>query len=166
LTVSQVLDDTRALSMITNGSFQLDVADTGANIAAALSALSQVSQISSISITDGGSSSVFLDSQTASQDAGIISKITNASGVISIRYSVADYLANQASLDSRREGIVIYDSAANVSAYFNVLNEDTHVSQIILSDAQPTLTLTAMQAIGDTSTLEKITNSSYAVAVL
>ena len=79
--------------------------------------------------------------------------------------TVAAYLANQAALDATGN-IAIADTAADVSASFNTLNADAHVTAITLTDTgTPTLSLTVAQALNDTHALGVITNSSYAVAV-
>ncbi len=53
LSVAQALDDTHALSAITNSSYQIAVTDTGANVAANFDALNADTYISTIVASDG-----------------------------------------------------------------------------------------------------------------
>ena len=67
--------------------------------------------------------------------------------------TVAYYLANKAALDAAGN-IAIADTAANISANFDALNADTHVTSIAPSGSgTPTLTLTSTQALNDTRAL-------------
>ena len=62
------------------------------------------------------------------------------------------------------------DTAADVSTYLDALDQDESLKTITLTDAgTPTLTLTAAQALNDTSALGKISEGNegnYAVAIL
>ncbi|MGO9740455.1 MAG: putative Ig domain-containing protein [Roseiarcus sp.] len=80
--------------------------------------------------------------------------------------SVATFLANPLSLDALPNGLDISDTAADVTAAFDALNGDAHVSSITLTDSGlPVLHLTTAQASNDTLALGEIANSAYEVNV-
>jgi hypothetical protein len=77
--------------------------------------------------------------------------------------TVADYLANQSTLDAAGD-IAISDTAANVASAIGTLNADKNVTAITLTDTA-NLTLTAAQALDDTRALGVITNSGFGVTI-
>ncbi len=79
-------------------------------------------------------------------------------------YSVADFLANRGSLDGQSGGFAISDTAANISANFDTLSTDAHITSIILTDGE-TLRLTIDEALNDGTALSKITNPKYLIDV-
>ena len=81
--------------------------------------------------------------------------------------TVAQYLANPSAADGAPHGFDLTDTAAKVSTIFDTLNADSHLDAITLTDTgTPSLTLTALQALDDTTALGKISNASYAIAIL
>ena len=118
-------------------------------------AVTAVNVPSGVTITDG-----------AGNAANMAAALTTFTGLsVNAPVTVAGYLANQAALDATGN-IAIADTAADVSASFNTLNGDAHVTAIALTDTgTPTLSLTVAQALNDAHALGVITNSSYAVAV-
>lgn len=68
--------------------------------------------------------------------------------------TVAQFVANQSTLDQKPSGFNIVDKAQNVSSAFDALNVDGHLSSIQLTDAgTPILTLTVARALDDTAAL-------------
>jgi hypothetical protein len=81
--------------------------------------------------------------------------------------TVVQYLANPSAADSAPEGFNITDTTAKVSSIFDILNADPHLDTITLTDTgAPSLTLTALQALDDTTALGKISNAGYGIAIL
>ena len=81
--------------------------------------------------------------------------------------TVVQYLANPSAADSAPDGFDITDTAAKVSTIFDALNADAQLDKITLTDTgTPSLTLTASQALDDTTALGKINNASYLIAIL
>jgi hypothetical protein len=79
-------------------------------------------------------------------------------------YNVADFLANQTSIDQNGD-IRVSDTAANIAANLDALNADRNVDEIILTDGgTPALTLTPEQATNDWQAIGKI-EGSYSLAV-
>ena len=77
--------------------------------------------------------------------------------------TVAAYLANQAALDAAG-AVTINDTAAAISAAFDTINADTHVSAINLLGAT-TLSLDVAQALHDTHALSAIAPSTYGILI-
>jgi hypothetical protein len=80
-------------------------------------------------------------------------------------YSVADFLANQSDLDGQSGGFAVSDTAANISANFDILNADSHITSIILTDGG-TMTLSIADALNDGTALSKIINPNYSISVV
>jgi hypothetical protein len=97
--------------------------------------------------------------------ATVEQKVINLSGTGG-NVDVDDYIANKAALDAT-SGFGVADSAANVGSVFNTLNVDAVVHSITLTDpGVPILPLTLAEALGDATAFGKITNSTYAIAVV
>ena len=80
--------------------------------------------------------------------------------------TVAEYLAQKATLDQGAFGFDILDYAANVAASLDALNGDTHLVSIGLKDSgTPVLTLSVKQALADTAALGKIAKP-YTITIL
>ena len=108
------------------------IADTAAAISASFDALNADANVSSITLTDGGT--LELTAAEALGDTHALSAITNAS------YAIA-----------------VVDSAANISANFDALNEDPNIASIALAaGGSQTLTLSLAQATNDTRALGEI----------
>ena len=82
--------------------------------------------ITSITLTDGGTATLYLTLSQTELDTTALSEITNASYLLVVNgaYSVADFLANQSDLDGQSGGFAVSDTAANISANFDILNAD------------------------------------------
>ena len=159
LTAAQALGDTTALGLITNASYAIAVTDTVANVLADATALAADPQVSSIAIVDNAANVL-----AAADELATNPQVTS----VTVVDTAADVLADAGALASLPipTTIDVVDSAADVSANFDALNSDFSVRQITLTDANPVLTLTAAQAATDFSAIFKITNPSYAIAVV
>jgi hypothetical protein len=143
LTVAQAIADQSTLNKIANPYFFLTISDTAANVAANLDALSQVRGLASIALTDTGPATFTLTADEAGANAAVLNDIAGTN-----------------------HQIAVTDSAASVSSNFDALSSLSQLTSITLTDAgTPSLDLTAAQAIGDSSTLSKITNPGYAITV-
>ncbi len=79
--------------------------------------------------------------------------------------SIAQFVANQATLDQSPLGFIIADSAANIANNLDALSADPHLVSIQLTDpGAPTLTVSLAQAQKDTSAIGKI-SSAYKLVV-
>jgi hypothetical protein len=159
LSAAQALGDTNALGLITNADYTIAVTDTVANFLADEAALAADAAVSSISIVDNAANVLAAQASLAGNPK--LSSVT-----------VVDTAANMLAAASALAGMPIFttldvvDSAANVAANFDALNADFSIARITLSDASPILTLTAAQAATDYSARFKISNPSYAIAVV
>lgn len=80
--------------------------------------------------------------------------------------TVNQFLADQSQIDLPGITITITDTAANISAAFDALNADTHVTSITIGGAGgQVLTLSVAQALGDPRALGLITNANYLIAI-
>ena len=92
--------------------------------------------------------------------------ITGASGE-GQNNSVGDFNSDQTTLDQGYGGFSISDTAANVSGAIDALNADGSVNAITLTDSgAPTLSLSAAQAVNDTTALNEFTNADYSIVIL
>ena len=140
--VTQDISAAFAIDLVTNSALSVVVEDSAANISGNFSALNQNGQFASILLTDGGTPTLTLDAADAASGSNVLDAISNAN------FSVA-----------------VTDSAANVAAVIDELNLLPHLSSISLTDGgTPTLTLTAAQALDDTSALNSIVGN-YQIVV-
>ena len=173
LTVAETIENRAVLSSggigINGAPVPVPVAiiDTAANVAAALGSLNRDPGIVSITLTDPGTPVLNLTAAQAANDTTALGEIVGPYTINIVQgsgpVSIADFLANQASLDAAGE-IDISDTSANIAANFDALNSDWHVETITSTDNAP-LGLTAAQAVGDVNALAEITNAGYTVAV-
>lgn len=179
LSVNQTLNSASTLARITNAEYAIHVVDSVSNVLSAAAALDADNIISGITIVDSVANvtanavSLAADSKietitvqdTASNIAANADALAAISkvGSIEIVDTVANVLAGSASSE---DAIHIADTAANVSANIDALNADAGISSINLTDGgTPALTLTVGQALGDTTALEKISNSRYVIDI-
>ena len=173
LTVAQAMENR---SLLGNGGIGFNgaavpvpvaIVDTAANVAAALGALNRDPGIVSITLTDAGTPILDLTAAQAANDTTALGEIVGPYTINIVQgsgpVSVADFLADQASLDATG-AITISDSSANIAASFDALNADWRVESITSTDNTP-LGLTAAQVTGDANALGEITNSGYTIAV-
>ncbi len=140
LTATQALFDRNALRELTNSNYSIAVVDTAANVVDNFGALNADANVSSITLL--GSTTLALTTSEAIDDQAMLGEVTNSN------YS-----------------ITLVDTAADVSTDIDALNADTRVTSIFLIDqGTPTLTLTAAQALDDTTALGEI-SAPYAVAI-
>ncbi len=67
---------------------------------------------------------------------------------------------------SGSSGIVIQDGGVNVASAMDLFSADLHINAITLTDSgTPILTLTAIEALDDTTALQKITNPPFKVDI-
>ena len=127
VTVAYYLANKAALDAAGN----IAIADTAANVSANIGALNGDADVTSITLTGTGTPTLALTVAQALDDTHALGAITNAS------YAIA-----------------VTDTAANISANFDALNADTHVTSIAPSGSgTQTLTLTLTQALNDTRAL-------------
>jgi RTX calcium-binding nonapeptide repeat (4 copies) len=125
------------------GGYSIDLVDTAANVGAAIDQLNSISAVAAITLTDSGVPALTLSAAQATGETIALSKITNPGFTIGVS-----------------------DTGADISADFDSLNRDAAVTSITLTDATPTVTLTAAQALDDTAARGEITNSGYAITIL
>src|SRR5208283_464849 len=109
------------------------------------------SAVSSLAITAVNVPTGVTIADSAGNAANMAGALTTFTGLsVDPPVTVVQYLASQAALDATGN-IEIADTAANVSASFNTLNADAHVTAITLTGTgTPTLSLTVAQALNDT----------------
>ena len=157
LTIPQALDDTRALTLITNPSYQLNLSGTVADVISNQTALNANQAIASLNVYD-----------TIAHIVSNLPALQSDSQVTSINISdtAANVLVSAASLKTSVASVVVSDTAASVAANLDDLDGDTQVDWITLTDpGTPTLTLTAEQT-ADTTALGEITNAAYNINVV
>ena len=121
VTVAYYLANESALDAAGN----VTIADTAANVAAAINTLNADSNVSAITLL--GSTNLYLNVAETLDDAHALNAITNSS-----------------------YGITVIDTGANVSANFNALNADSHVTLIAPAGGSQTMTLSLTQMLTDT----------------
>ncbi|KJC40735.1 hypothetical protein UP09_21665 [Bradyrhizobium sp. LTSP885] len=180
LSVSQALNDTSTLAEISNAAYTIQIEDTAANVLGEASALGTDAQVAGITIVDtaanviANAAALAANSQVTSivvEDTGadIMANAAALAGNPQIKSiivvdSAVNVLADTGSLQG--DAILVSDTAADVSAELDALNADISINAINLTDSgTPTLTLTVSQALGDSTTLGEIENSSYAVDI-
>jgi hypothetical protein len=130
--VQQLTNDLMAISELQNANLSpvlLAINDTAADVLAGLS--------------------------TLVAETGRIASITASNGPVAV--SVATFLADQTTLDRIVGGYAISDTSSDVLQGLNVLNADTNVTSINLTDGgTPTLTVSIQQALNDTRALSEI----------
>ena len=180
LSVSQAFNDTSILAKISNTSYAIQIEDTAENVLDEAAALGTDAQVTGITIVDtaanvlANASALAANSQVTSivvEDtaANIVANAAAFAGNPQIKSIIvvdtaANVLADAGSLQG--DAVVVSDTAANVSAALDALNADTGINEINLTDiGTPALTLSVTQALGDTTALGEIANSSYAVDI-
>ncbi len=140
-TVADFLAGKAALDWEKGGSF---IADTAASVAANFATLDAAGPIAAIRLTDGGTPALILTADPLARDRTVLRTITNTEYVVSVS-----------------------DTAKNVADNLDYLNAIRRLASISLVDSKtPTLVLTAAKTLGDARALGKITEQSYAIAVI
>jgi PII-like signaling protein len=83
---------------------------------------------------------------------------------LAMSYTVAYWEAHQAQLDSGA-AFNIADTAANIGAALNLLNGDSHIAQIVISD-NASVTVNVSQLTGDATALSKLIDVNGSAAAL
>jgi hypothetical protein len=104
------------------------ISDTAANVASAIDTLNADTHVSAITLL--GSTNLSLDVAQALGDTRALNAITNSS-----------------------YGVTVTDTGANVSANFDALNADSHITSILPTDGTQAMTLTLTQMLNDTNAL-------------
>ena len=132
-TVAQLSSDATAIGKLANASgtpYQLAISDTAANVQADLATLeADVAHIASVTLTSG---TVVVSVSTFTADQGVLNKIGG--------------------------GFYISDSAANISASLNALN-DANINAISISD-NGAVVATVAQLSSDATAIGKLANAS------
>ena len=157
LSVAQALDDTTALSKITNGHYRITIDDTAADVLANLSALTADSSVVSIKVRDTADN-ILADASALAQNTAI--------SVIDVVDTAANVLSDGGALgsDTFISAINVLDTSADVADEFDALNDDPQISSIAISDGTPVLTLLAEQALSDTTALSKLKGALVVVS--
>ena len=98
---------------------------------------------------------------TSASDANTTVTVTNGEPV----YSVSTFLANQATLDQIPGGFDILDSAANITANLDQLNDDSHIDTIAISD-NGNVGASIQQLTTDTTAIGKLQNANLSPVLL
>ncbi|HZZ12463.1 MAG TPA: bluetail domain-containing putative surface protein [Paraburkholderia sp.] len=152
ITAAQAASDTTALNelVISNGEgAHVAVSDTASNISLAFDALNANTHVNKILVDNGpghapASIEVAISVAQLASDTIALAELFQADGVTQAHVRISD-------------------TAANISAAFDTLNDNTQVDRISVSDSNP-LVLTATQVVNDTTALSEIV-SSYTIAV-
>jgi hypothetical protein len=144
LTASQAINDAGIISLVSNRDFSIAVVDSAESVTSNIDALGTDTLVSTIMLTDPGTPTLALSVEGDLAASAVLNKITNTSFAVTIN-----------------------DSAANVGAKFDALNQSLLFSSIYLTDAgTPVLTLSAAQAASDFGVLAAISNSNYSITVV
>ena len=98
---------------------------------------------------------------TSASDANTTVTVTNGEPV----YSVSYFLANQATLDQIPGGFDILDSAANITANLDQLNDDSHIDAIAISD-NGNVGASIQQLTTDKTAIGKLQNANLSPVLL
>ncbi|HTT96752.1 MAG TPA: bluetail domain-containing putative surface protein, partial [Rhizomicrobium sp.] len=149
ISVAQLTSDAAAVAELyqANGTTLAHVAinDTAANISTAFDSLNGNSHVDKIVVSNSGSAEVAITVSQAKTDTVALGELYNADGTTPAHITVSD-------------------TAANISANINLLQNFSQADHIVISDGNP-LILTASQVINDTIALGKIVGA-YSVNVL
>ena len=140
LTAAQALNDTHALGVLTNSSYNVDVVDTAADASANFDALNVYAHLAALTLTDSGTPTLSLTAAQALNDTKVLAAITNAN-----------------------YGIAVTDTGANISADFNALNVDAHITTILPTGGSQTLNLSLAQILNDAHALSLLDPFSITV---
>ena len=131
------------------------IADTMANVGAALSTLAGDTKLTSIVLTNSIKPTLGLTAAQLAADAGVLSKIASPYSLTVQGCGVASAASVQA--NAAVDSFTLADSAANVTAALSTLGGDSKLTAIAFTDtAKPTIALTAGQYSADISVLTKI----------
>ena len=164
--VSGVTVANQASELATAHVASISIADTAANVNAALDTLQGLgTKIVAIVLTDGGTPVLSITGTQFTADATTIAKITSAYSL-----SVSNVLAaNVATVfaNTHVTAMTVVDTGANVATNLGTLQTDNaKITSITLTDGTtPTLAITAAAFAADTGALGKII-SAYNLAVL
>ncbi|MGD0643259.1 MAG: hypothetical protein ABSC22_21170, partial [Roseiarcus sp.] len=166
-TAANVLDNLAALKATPLVS-SIEVVDTAANMLASEGALAAAGIGQAIVLDSAANVSAVFDGLNADSSVGAIA-LTD-SGTPTLTLTVAQALNATTALgeiENPNYQVAIVDTAANISANLDTLQNDAQIVSITASDASsPTLTLIVAQLVDDTTALGEITNSNVTVAIV
>ncbi len=167
LSAAQAVGDATAFAKITNASYAIGIADTAADVSAALDALNADPKVSSITLTDNGTPTLSLTVAQALDDTTALGEITNTDYAISISDTAANILANASALsaNSRVSSVTVVDTAANVLANAGALAADSDVPAIAVVDTAADI-LSDAAALDDNPQVTSITAVDSAANIL
>ncbi|MGD0189670.1 MAG: hypothetical protein ABSD74_02895 [Rhizomicrobium sp.] len=140
LNVSEVVNDTRALSELSNANNAAvteKIQDTALNIAAYLNSLQADAQITSVVVSNNVA--LTLTAAQIANDAGILAEVSNRDGA-AVSFNVVD-------------------TAADISTYLNQLAANAKIATITVSDNN-SVTLSVAQMSSDAAALGKLVNQN------
>jgi hypothetical protein len=135
----------------------VQVADSASALSGALEDLAGEAKISGLTLTDA-SVAMTMTAQAYSDHAALLSLVSNSGYQVELKDVAAADVASLAS-DTHVSLMDVKDTAAEFSANFDDLAAADNVNSIELSDVDQTVTLTANQILGKSSTLDKVTGS-------
>ncbi len=139
------------------------IADSAANVQAALAALLADSKLTSVSFTDATTPKLTLTVAAWQADAALLAKFAGAYTLAITGATVAQAAAVQA--NSHVTGFTLSDSAANVQANLAALLADSKLTAVSFTDAgTPKLTLTGAAFQADAALLAKFAGA-YSLVV-
>jgi acyl-coenzyme A thioesterase PaaI-like protein len=167
LTVAQTRDDTAALAKIANGSFQVVLMDTAANVAAAGKEPFSQSYVVSIGVSDTA------ENVAANLDALNTNSVLSEISLTGVSTPVLGVTIAQALNDTVAVGkitgpfvLAVSDTTANILANLDALNLDARIHSIAPTDGQGSpLKLSAQQALANNGALEKLARSNTSIVV-
>lgn len=144
--VAQLTNDALALSELVNAnasSATVTVQDTAANIDAALGTLSADSQVTSVVISNNAQ--LVVNASALVTDAHVFGELSN--------------------LNDNPLNVKVLDSASQISSHFATIAADSFVTSVVISN-NAALSLTAAEALNDTSTLTEVANRNGSPVVI
>ena len=134
------------------------IADTMANVGAALHALTGDTKLISITLTDSSKPSLSLTATQLAADSPVLSKIASPYNLTVTAASVAAAASIQA--NAAVVAFTVADTAAAVTEALAALAGDSKLTSVTLTDStKPTLTLTSAQYAADSAILAKIVSA-------
>ena len=139
------------------------IADSAANVQAALAVLLADSKLASVTFTDVTAPTLTLTAAAFQADAALLAKFAGAYNLVVTGATVAQAAAVQAG--GHVTGFTLSDSAANVVANLTALLADTKLTAITFTDsAKPALSMTATSYLNGTAVLAKV-GSAFTLSV-
>jgi hypothetical protein len=164
VTYLDTLDGVEALSTITLSDATPVLTMSEANFAGGLLALGAIQNASfAIDVTGALAS----QAATVASDFQGITFVGTPTLSIAVADNASDVAGDEAALNANSyiTSVAVTDTAANVVAYLDTLNDVTAPTTIRIEGATPTLSLTAAQFEGGTTALGDVSNSTFTIDV-